>query len=219
MMGTLALCPPHALRRSGMVRRTRPATKLHVVPAKALGHAHIFEAPSYRDGVEVFEAVLHGDGAWRFGRWIAVPAAEAADDPSGPGKAVGRMRVPEPFTLGLEILVEGAERCDLVGIEGKPDRLIAATIARLQELERNDRRLGGDRDQLKEPVGGGDLAVFELEALRLEDAEELLDQPAPLVPFDNAPGLFCIRHWVSGEKPPVQRLCAGLRIGLTHIDQ
>src|SRR6202158_6185178 len=98
---------------------------------RSLGHAHIFEAPSYRDGVEVFEAVLHGDGAWRFGRWIAVPAAEAADDPSGPGKAVGRMRGPEPFTLGLEILVEGAERCDLVGIEGKPDRLIAATIARL----------------------------------------------------------------------------------------
>src|ERR1700687_2227051 len=162
------------------------------VPAFALGHAHIFEAPSYRDGVEVFEAVLHGDGAWRFGRWIAVPAAEAADDPSGPGKAVGRMRVPEPFTLGLEILVEGAERCDLVGIEGKPDRLIAATIARLQELERNDRRLGGDRDQLKEPVGGGALDGFELEALRLEDAEELLDQPAPLVAFHTAPGLFCI---------------------------
>src|ERR1700730_16456133 len=38
-----------------------------VVPAKALGPAHIFEAPSYGDGVEVFEAVLHGDGAWRFG--------------------------------------------------------------------------------------------------------------------------------------------------------
>src|SRR5260370_40951914 len=117
------------------------------------------------------------------------------------------MRVPEPFALGLEIMVEGGERGDLVSIEGKPDGLMARAIARLQELERNDRRLGGDRDQLEEPVGGGDLAVFELEALRLEDAEELLDQPAPLVPFDDAPGLFCIRHWVSGEKPPVQRLC------------
>jgi hypothetical protein len=45
------------------------------VPVTKLGHAHIFEAPSHSDGVEVFEAVLHGDGTWRFGRWIAVPAA------------------------------------------------------------------------------------------------------------------------------------------------
>jgi len=96
---------------------------------------------------------------------------------------------------------------------------VTTTIARLQELDGNDRRLGGDRDQLEEPVGGGDLAVFEPEALRLEDAEELLDQPAPLVPFDDAPGLFCIRHWMSGEKPPAQWLGAGLRGGLTHIDQ
>src|ERR1700730_9447360 len=97
------------------------------------------------------------------------------------------MRVLEAFTFGLEILVEGAERCDLVGIEGEPDGLMATAIARLQELEGNDCRLGGDRDQLEEPVGGGDLAVFEPEALCLEDAEELLDQPASLVPFDDAP--------------------------------
>jgi hypothetical protein len=37
------------------------------VPAFALGHAHISEAPSCSDGEEVFEAVLHGDGTWRFG--------------------------------------------------------------------------------------------------------------------------------------------------------
>ena len=59
------------------------------------------------------------------------------------------MRVLEPFTLGLKILVEGGERCDLVGIEGKPDGLIATAIARLQELEGDDRRLGGDCDQLE----------------------------------------------------------------------
>src|SRR6266446_4938046 len=91
------------------------------VPAFALEHAHIFEAPSDSDSVEVFEAVLQGDGAWRFGGGIAVPAAKAADDPGGPGEAVGRMRVPKPFTLGFEILIEGGECGDLVGIEGKPD--------------------------------------------------------------------------------------------------
>src|ERR1022692_4789602 len=101
------------------------------------------------------------------------------------------MGVPEPFALGFEISVEGGERCDAIGVEGEPDGLMATAIACLQELDGDDRRLGGDRDQLEEPVGGGDLAVFELEALGLEDAEELLDQPAPLVPFDDAPGLFC----------------------------
>jgi len=34
---------------------------------------------------------------------------------------------------------------------------------------------------LRSRSAGGDLAVFEPEALGLEDAEELLDQPAPLV--------------------------------------
>jgi hypothetical protein len=109
-------------------------------------HAHIFEAPSYSDSVEVFETMLHGDWTWRLGRWVAVPSSEAADDPCGPGKAVGRVRVLKPFALGLKILVECSERYDLVGIEGEPGRLMATAIARLQELEGNDRCLGGDRD-------------------------------------------------------------------------
>src|SRR5260370_1034397 len=78
------------------------------------------------------------------------------------------MRVFEPFTLDLEILVEGGEGCDVVGIEGKPDGLMVTAIARLQELDSDDCGLGGDRDQLEEPLGGRDLAVFEIEALRLE---------------------------------------------------
>ena len=96
---------------------------------------------------------------------MAVPAAEAADDPGGPGKTVGWMRVPEALALGLEILVEGDERCDFVDVKGKPDGLMTAAIAGLQELKGDDRRLGGDRDQLEEPVGGGDLAIFELGSL------------------------------------------------------
>src|SRR5258708_34577437 len=121
---------------------------------------------------------------------MTIPAAEAADNPGSPGEAVGRMRVFEPFTLDLEILVEGGEGCYVVGIEGKPDGLMVTAIARLQELDSDECGLGGDRDQLEEPLGGRDLAVFEIEALRLEDAEELLDQPATLVPFHDAPGLF-----------------------------
>jgi hypothetical protein len=144
--------------------------------------------------MEVFDAVFHGDGPRRFGRGIAVPAAETADDPGGSGKTVWRMRVPEPFTLGLEISVESSERCDSVGIEGKPGGLVTTAVAGLKELDCDDRRLGSNRNQLEEPVGGSDLAVFEPEALGLENAEELLDQPAPLVPFDDTPCLFCSRQ-------------------------
>src|SRR5882757_1716260 len=72
-----------------------------VVPAKALGHAHIFEGPSGGYGVEVFEAVLEGDGSGRLGRRVAVPAAEPANDPSGPGKTIRRMWVLEAFASGL----------------------------------------------------------------------------------------------------------------------
>ena len=129
------------------------------------------------------------------------------------------MRVLEPFALSLEVVVEGGERRDLVRIEGEVDRLLAAAIPRLQELDGNDGGFGSDRDELEEPIGGGDLAVFEPEALGLENPEELLDQPALLVPINDTPSLFCIRHRMGGKKSPVQRLGADFRINLPHIDQ
>src|SRR5215213_766135 len=190
-----------------------------VVPANALGHAHISEAPSDRDGVKVFETVFHGDWTRWLGGGIAVPAAEAADDPGGPSETIRWMRILEPFASGFDILIEGSERRDLVRFEREVDRLLAAAISRLQELDGNDGGFGSDGGQLEEPIGGSDLTVLEPEALGLEDAEELLDQPALLVPIYDTPSLFGIRYRVGGEKPPVQRLGAGLRIDLTHIDQ
>src|SRR5258708_12384507 len=91
---------------------------------------------------------------------MTIPAAEAADNPGSPGEAVGRMRVFEPFTLDLEILVEGGEGCDVVGIEGKPDGLMVTAIARLQELDRDDCGLGGARHHLKQPPPVRHLPVF-----------------------------------------------------------
>src|SRR5262249_5644102 len=75
----------------------------------------------------------------------------------------------EPFCPGFELLIESAECNDLAGAKGDMDGLLAAG-ARLQELDGDDSRLGGDGDQFDEPVGGADLAVFEPEALRLKDA-------------------------------------------------
>src|SRR5438093_9815729 len=169
--------------------------------------------------MEVFETMFEGDWAGRFGRWIAVPSAEAADDPGGPGEAVGWIWVPQALALGLEVLVEGGKGCDLVCLKGKPRWLLSTTIARLQELDGDDRRLGRDGDELEQAVGGGDLAVFELEPLRLEHAEELLDQPAPLVPFDDTPGVWRARRRMGGEEAPVQRLASGWRMRLAHLDE
>src|SRR5690242_6891745 len=98
------------------------------------------------------------------------------------------MRVSEPFAPGLDLLIEGSKRGDLACVEGNMGGLLAA-VARLQQLDGDDGSFGGDGDQLEEPVGGADLAVFEPEALRLEDAEELLDDPTLFVPFDDLPGV------------------------------
>src|SRR5205085_3660048 len=110
------------------------------------------------------------------------------------------------FAFALELMVEGGEGCKLICAEHQTRRLLAAAIARLQELDGDDRGFGRDGDELEEAIGGGDLAVFELEPLGLEHAEELLDQPAPFVPFDDAPGVLHARDRMGGEKPPMQRL-------------
>src|SRR4029077_20975647 len=62
-----------------------------------------------------------------------------------------------------------------------------------------------------------DLTVFELEALCLEDAEELLNDPALLVPFDNAPSVFYTGKTMRCEKPPMQRFDIGASIDLAHV--
>src|SRR5690242_17734510 len=127
------------------------------------------------------------------------------------------MWVFQPFGSGFELLIEGGKRGDLAGGEGDVDRLWAA-VPRLQELDGDDGSLGGDGDQFEEPVSRADLTVFELEALCLKDAEELLDDPALFVPFDDAPSVLCIGDPMRGEKPPMQRLDPGFGVDLAYIN-
>ena len=147
---------------------------------------------------------------------VAIPAAETTDDPGSPSQAVRRMRVPEPFAPGFEPLIEGSKCGDLACVEGNMGGLLA-TVARLQQLDGDDGGFGGDGDQLEEPLGGADLAVFEPEAVCLEDAEELLDDPALFIPFDDLPGVLRIGDPMSGEKPPMQRLDASRRIDFVLV--
>ena len=57
------------------------------------------------------------------------------------------------------------------------------------------------------------------QALLLQGAEELLDDPALLVPGDDAPGDGRVGDRVGGQQPPEDRLGALGRIDLGHLDQ
>src|SRR5271157_5526461 len=82
-------------------------------PAELLRHAHISELPTIGEHAKVLQTVTEGDWPWRSGRWVAVPAAELCDDPSGPGQAVHGMRVllERRPTLDLGVEAFEARRC------------------------------------------------------------------------------------------------------------
>src|SRR5271169_6410745 len=82
-------------------------------PASLLRHAHISELPTIGEHAKVLQTVTEGDWPGRSGRWVAVPAAELCDDPSGPGQAVHGMRVllERRPTLDLGVEAFEARRC------------------------------------------------------------------------------------------------------------
>src|ERR1700751_5505094 len=108
------------------------------------------------------------------------------------------MRVLEPLAPGFELPIESSQRGEFAHVEGNVGGPLAA-VARLQQLDGDDGSFGSGGAQFEKPVGSADLAVFEPEALRLEDAEELLDEPTLLVPFDDLPGVLRIGKAVRGE--------------------
>lgn len=108
--------------------------------------------------------------------------------------------------LALEAAFEGGERVDLVGTDGQACRVRIAATAGLHELEDDCRGLGGDGDELFQPRRQLQLAVLDLEALRLHHPEELLDHPALLVPSDDLPGVSRTGERMGGQEQPMQGL-------------
>jgi hypothetical protein len=51
-----------------------------------------------------------------------------------------------------------------------------------------------------------DLTVLDTQALVLQRAEELFDDPALLVPGNDPPGIGCIGHRMSGQEQPMNGL-------------
>lgn len=94
-----------------------------------------------------------------------------------------------------------------------------AAVAALDQLDVDAgrlRRSGGELDQL---LRRDHLAVLQLQPLRFQNPEQLLDDPAPLVPADDVPCLRGIGDRVRGQQPPVQRLGIRGRVDLAHLDQ
>src|ERR1700721_1023315 len=74
-------------------------------PSHKLGDSHIslqphFELPATMDGIELLHAAPEGDRPWRL--VIAIPTAQAGDDPTRPGQAADRVRVLLPLGAAFE---------------------------------------------------------------------------------------------------------------------
>ena len=85
----------------------------------------------------------------------------------------------------LDRRVDSFQGRHLVLGEGQAGRFVAAPVMGLHQLEGERGGLGGNRRELQQPLGAGNLAVFELQSLRLQNAKELLNDPAQLVPSDD----------------------------------
>lgn len=99
------------------------------------------------------------------------------------------MRVFLKLGLALQVFIDCLDHFDFIGRESKVCWKHILTIAGLNELNDDGCGFGGDGHQLHQPIGGFKLAVLDLQALAFHRAEELLDDPAPLVPGDDLPGL------------------------------
>jgi hypothetical protein len=136
----------------------------------------------------------------------------------GPGEGFFAVRVFLQGGLALQVFVDGVEHFDFFGAESKSGRQGAA-IAGLDQLNDNDCRLGGNGDELHQSLGGFKPAVLDPQALAFHRAEELLDDPAPLVPGDDLAGVGGTGNFVGREQKPMDRCRAFGRMQFDDLDE
>ena len=129
------------------------------------------------------------------------------------------MRIFLLFGFALDLRVDGFQGRPLLLCEGQAGRFGAAPVTSLHQLEDEGGGFGGNRRELQQPLGAGNLTVFELQPLLLRNAKERLDDPAQLVPGDDLPSRVYARDVMGGEPPPVQRLDAGRGVVFGDLDE
>src|SRR5208282_2217557 len=177
----------------------------------ALGDSHIFsslgfcsEMPSKIDCIELLEAMADGDRSWRLA--VAVPAAEAGDDPGSPGEAVERMGVLLTLGFAFEGGAKCGERFDLrLGESGGGGQTIAA-VALLDELDGDGRGFDCGGGELDQALGAGELAFLQVEALGFHDAVHLLDRPTRFIPGDQTQRIGGAGDLMGSQETPVDPL-------------
>jgi hypothetical protein len=75
----------------------------------------------------------------------------------------------------LDLRIDRLQGRHLLWWEGQVGRFDAAPVTGLHQLEGEGGGFGGNRRELQQPRGAGNLTVFELQPLRLQKAKELLN--------------------------------------------
>src|SRR5262249_3859500 len=147
--------PPRSFPRKREPRATRSDrfVSSRWVPACALGHAHISEAPSDDDSMELLKTIFEGDGPRPLGGWVPVPSAELCDDPGSPAKAFAWIWIFLERRLAFELGVEACEHGDFFWRECDGGGLRGWSVARLEQLQDDDSSLGGDGGELDQAIG------------------------------------------------------------------
>src|SRR6266849_5178183 len=203
---------PTLPRKRGRVNRS-------TLPRKRLGHLHMFEGPSASKSLETCQAIVDCNGSWRFMGSVSAPPAELGDDPCGPGQGFFAMRIFLKLGLALQVFIDRLEHFDFITRESKACWKHILTIAGLNELNDDGCGFGRDGHQLHQPIGGFKLAVLDLQALAFHRAEELLDDPAPLVPGDDLPGLVEAFDPMGRQQEPMDGFCAFGRMQFDDLDE
>ena len=169
-------------------------------PDHALLDSPISEGPSGLDGVELNEAVEHDDGTRLTG--VTGPAAEARKYPGGGGERALGMGVFLCRCVRPSRLFETASRaaCSSLSMASSSGRLAASACSRTK-LQHSDGGNKAGRDKLLESTFD-ETQSLAIEALCLERAKQLLNDPALAIQGDNPARIGNIGYFMAGQQAP-----------------
>lgn len=126
------------------------------------------------DGLEANEALEHDDRSWL--SVVAVPAAQACEDPSGECKGTFRVRIFLTYGFAFEVFRDRFESGPIVGVKGVFEGAFSDAVALAHELQHSHGGNEAGGDQLFERPVFGLAQSFDVEALGLERPEQLFQR-------------------------------------------
>src|ERR687898_898492 len=143
---------------------------------------------------------------------IAGPSSETSHDPSGEGEGSVGVWIFLANGLAFEAGGDRFENGLFVGIERIGERALSHAIALVDQLQHADSGNECGGNELLEWSLSSQAQRFNLKALALEGAEQLLDCPTRPVEADDPAGIADSGHAVGREQAPMGRFDARRRI-------